>query len=454
MDPNLAQIDLNIQFKAALDLLENSKENLFITGKAGTGKSTLLDYFRNHTKKNVVVLAPTGVAALNIKGQTIHSFFGFKPSITPEAVERLNPTWSKAKLYQKLETLVIDEISMVRADLLDCIDTFLRLNGPKKEQPFGGVQMVFIGDLFQLPPVTKNDEKEVFDIYYSSPYFFSARCMKDLPVKFLELQKIYRQDDQSFINLLNAVRTNTVTLDQLKLLNNRYLPEFEILEEDHYVYLTTTNKMAEEINNHCLKKIDEAPRVFEGSLWGEFEESFLPTSLEITLKKGAQVMMLNNDQARLPDGQAGRWVNGTIGQVVELPGKEEEIVLVKMEDGRVEEVSPFTWEIYKFRFDEENQSLVSEVVGAFTQYPLKLAWAVTIHKSQGKTFDKVIIDLGWGTFAHGQMYVALSRCRSLEGIVLKTPILKRHIIVDAKVTKFFQNLEGETVKQKYGVEFN
>lgn len=420
-------IEINDRFRRALDILENTDKSIFITGKAGTGKSTLLSYYRNSTRKKVVVLAPTGVAALNVKGQTIHSFFGFKPDVTPQSIRQIKP--DKDTIYRKLETLVIDEVSMVRADLLDCVDCFLRLNGPQPDRPFGGVQMVFVGDLYQLPPVVTSQERAVFKSMYKTPYFFSARAFSSFEMEFVELEKVYRQHDSRFIALLNSIRNRTVDSDGLDYLNSRYDPGYEPEPGSMFIYLTTTNSMADEINEREVERLKGRAYIFTGEIEGEFGREYLPTGIRLKLKKGAQVMMLNNDTF-------GRWVNGSVGRVTGF-GKDEEgdaIIRVLLDDGEEVEVAPYTWEI--FRFFVENGQIRSEVVGSFTQYPLMLAWAVTIHKAQGKTFRRAIIDIGKGTFAHGQMYVALSRCTSLEGIVLKRPVEMKHIWMDRSVVDF------------------
>lgn len=440
------KIELNEQFKQALEVMENtssaiplrdfqpSARNVFVTGKAGTGKSTLLDYFRNTTKKRIVVLAPTGVAAVNVAGQTIHSFFRFKPDITISKIKKK----TKDDIYKKLDAIVIDEISMVRADLLDCVDKFLRLNGRNKNLPFGGIQMVFIGDLYQLPPVVTGDEKRIFKEEYRSEYFFDANVFKDknFDMDFIELEKIYRQKDEQFINVLNAIRNNSVTEKELEIINKRFIPDFKENPNDFYVYLTPTNKASYEINQ---RKLDELPgRLynFKAEISGTFGKEYLPTETDLLLKVNSQVMLLNNDSA-------GRWVNGTIGRVVDVTKKrsaesedDAEGILVKLETGEVEEVLPYKWKIFKFVFNEKTANIESETIGSFTQYPLKLAWSVTIHKSQGKTFDKVVIDIGRGTFTHGQMYVALSRGTTLEGMVLKKQIQKKHIWMDYRVVNF------------------
>jgi len=402
------QIEINEQFHHALDIMEGSNRSIFITGRAGTGKSTLLNYFRHTTRKKVAVLAPTGVAALNVKGQTIHSFFRFKPGITPDRVKKPRSD-NKESIYRKLDAIIIDEISMVRADLLDCVDRFLRLNGPEADKPFGGIQIAFIGDLYQLPPVVTNGEKEVFQSLYETPYFYGARVFDSFEMEFVELEKIYRQHDEQFITLLNGIRNNSVTGEGLELLNERYQPDFEPPPEDFYVYLTTTNRLAEEINGKRLAGLKGRLYTFTGSIEGEFGQEYLATKIDLEVKVGAQIMMLNNDTE-------GRWVNGSIGKItcITQNGKGEDIIVAELADDEEVEITPFTWEIY--RFFVEGGGLQSEVIGTFTQYPLMLAWAVTIHKGQGKTFDRVIIDIGKGIFAHGQMYVALSRCTTLGGI--------------------------------------
>jgi len=437
-----APIEINDQFRRALEIMEDTDRNVFVTGRAGTGKSTLLEYFCNTTKKRVAVLAPTGVAALNVKGQTIHSFFRFKPGITPDRVKRLRSSKNSESIYHRLDIIVIDEISMVRADLLDCVDKFLRLNGPKADKPFGGIQMAFIGDLYQLPPVVTSSEKEVFQSPYETPYFYGARVFNSFDMEFVELEKIYRQSDEQFIALLNAIRNNSIAEEGLELLNQRYQPEFEPPPDDFYVYLTTTNRLAEEINSKRLAGLRGRLYTFTGSIEGDFGQEYLPTKIDLQVKVGAQVMMLNNDVE-------GRWVNGSIGKITGITQnrKGEDIIIAGLAGGDEVEIMPFTWEIYRFFVD--GGQLQSETVGKFTQYPLMLAWAVTIHKDQGKTFDKVIIDIGSGTFAHGQMYVALSRCTTLEGIILKRPALKKHIWTNYQVMDFLTRYQYRKAEAAY-----
>lgn len=428
------------EFCRVLDVIEKSRRHVFLTGRAGTGKSTLLQYFRAHTARNVAVLAPTGVAAVNIKGQTIHSFFGFRPDITPEAVGDIRMRRTRQEMFRALDTIVIDEISMVRADLLDCIDAFLRRNGPVPGQSFGGIQMVLIGDLYQLPPVVTSRDRDIFGTVYPSPYFFDARAFAGMDVELLELGTVYRQKEDRFIRLLNAVRDNAVTITDLSLLNVRVNEKFEPSQNDFFVHLTTTNAMADQVNSSRLSRLPGKSYEYAGDVEGEFESRNLPTHEKLYLKSGAQVMLLNNDPQ-------GRWVNGSIGHLREvLHTPDGDLVRVHLSGGNDVEVAPFTWEMYRFVFNEEEKKVESEIVGMFTQYPLRLAWAVTIHKAQGKTFDKVVIDLGRGTFSHGQAYVALSRCTSLEGIVLKTPVLRQHILLDERITFFLQNFKKDRRK--------
>ena len=435
---NFSELDFNDEFVAAFDALENTRQHLFVTGKAGTGKSTLLQYFRHKTTKNIAVLAPTGVAALNIKGQTIHSFFQFKPDITPETVNDIIMRKRKRKMYEALDAIVIDEISMVRADLLDCIDAFLRLFGPDYSRPFGGVQVIFLGDMYQLPPVVNRAEEEIFRSHYPSPYFFSSKIFPQIDLRVLELKKIYRQKDENFIHLLNALRHNELQDHHLHAFNSRHHSKAAFNSGDFYITLTTTNAIAEDVNARQLQNLPGQPYVYQGLVSGEFERKSLPTQETLFLKKGSQIMMLNNDADK-------RWVNGSLGVVENIHTSEgEDIILVKLENGQSVDVKKYTWEIYQYYFDDVAQNLASKVIGYFTQYPLKLAWAVTIHKSQGQTFERIIIDVGYGTFAHGQMYVALSRCTSLQGIILKKPIAKNQILMDNRVHEFMNSCFKET----------
>ena len=440
-------IEINKEFKKALDLLENTSKNLLITGRAGTGKSTLLDYFRKKTGKKVVVLAPTGVAAVNVKGETIHSFFRFKPNTTLQKIKKIK-SQKLSQIYQEIDTIIIDEISMVRADLLDCVDTFLRLNGKDPDSPFGGIQMVFIGDLYQLPPVVLRKEKEIFNSFYKSFYFFAAKVFEHLDMEFVELQKVYRQKDKQFIKLLNAIRNNTISEKDLEIINQKVKPDIDLDNLDYYIYLTSTNKLAAKINHSQLEKINAELHVYHGVVEGKFDEKYLPTDPELKIKVGAQVMLLNNDEY-------GRWVNGTIGRVVEIINMgetEEDIIMVELPEGNLEEVYPYKWELFHFQLNPKTKNLEAKVIGHFIQYPLKLAWAITIHKSQGKTFERVIIDVSGGIFACGQIYVALSRCRTLEGIILRKPIEKKHIFMDRAIVDFITKYQYKISERDLPVE--
>lgn len=443
---NKENLDFNSAFKRALSLLEETSKNIFIMGKAGTGKSTLLSYFRDTTSKKIAVLAPTGVAAVNIQGQTIHSFFKFKPNVTLQSIKRPRKVDnSKKNIYQKLEAIIIDEISMVRADLMDCIDKFLRLNRNEPSKPFGGIQMIFIGDLYQLPPVVSSKEKEIFKDHYKTPYFFSAHFFEDFSMELVELEHVYRQKDPEFINILNAIRNNSIAPEELYLLNQRVEPHFIPAKEDFYIHLVPTNAYAEEINETRLAQLTGPPYSFEGRIEGDFEKGHLPTLMNLNIKVGSQIMMVNNDLRN-------RWINGTIGKVLNIIHGEEEdpLILTELETGKIVEVSPHTWEIYKVSLVEG--SIQSETVGTFTQHPMKLAWAITIHKSQGKTFNKAIIDIGRNVFISGQTYVALSRCTSLEGMTLKKPIEKKHIWTDHNIIRFLTRFQYQKSEEKCSLE--
>ncbi len=424
-------IALGREFKDVLDQLEMTNEHFFITGRAGTGKSTLLQLFRNTTKKKVAVLAPTGIAALNVKGQTIHSFFGFPPRLinSKDIVKRKN-----YKMYINLECIIIDEISMVRADIIDNIDIFLRRNRGVN-RPFGGVQMIFFGDLFQLPPVLGSDfERNYFKMYYESPYFFSANVIRQniepFPLKMIELQTVYRQSERFFINILDNIRTGFVEEDDFHSINQRYT---QIPEDTRYhIYLCSVNATADYINRTELEKLSEKSTHYKANIEGEFAPQLFPTESLLSLKKGSQVMFIKNDVER-------RYVNGTIGLVTET---EVDCITVSVMDDDGEEkfikVETEEWEIIKYNFTaQENKNIETTVVGRFRQIPVRLAWAITIHKSQGKTFDKVIIDMGRGAFDFGQTYVALSRCKTLDGIYLRRPLTQRDIMVDQNIVDYY-----------------
>lgn len=436
---NGIKIEINEDFEKAFDMIENNSQNVFITGKAGTGKSTFLEYFQSITSKSIVVLAPTGVAALNIKGQTIHSFFKFKPNIT---IDEARIRKSQSKIYKKLDAIVIDEISMVRSDLLDCIDAFMRLNGRHASKPFGGVQMILIGDLYQLPPVVKYNERNLFHNYYKSPYFFDSKSFPDLNMQFIELKKHYRQTDNEFIQILNAIRNKTATQQHLNTINKRFNPDFNPKIADKFITLTATNNIADKINQAQLKKIESHEYKYHAKIKGNISANSYPNDENLVVKPDAQIMFLNNDSSK-------RWVNGTIGIIKSIEHDyEEDIINVELADNSIVSVMPYKWDMFKFLYNKESGKIESEAIGSFTQYPIMLAWAITIHKSQGKTFDKIIIDIGKGTFAPGQLYVALSRCTTIKGIILNKKFEQKHIFNNWRIVDFVTKYQYKQSEQK------
>ena len=418
---------MNRKFKEILERLESDRSNTFITGRAGTGKSTLLKFFREKTEKNIAVLAPTGVAALNVQGQTIHSFFKLKPGTDETQIKRVYG--QAGAVYKKLDAVIIDEISMVRADILDLADKFLRLNGPTTGEPFGGVQMIFFGDLFQLPPILTDAERDIFTARYESPHFFDSEAWNASTFRTEELTEVFRQTDLEFISVLDAIRSNDISEDHLRIINGRTGAD---IGDGFKIALVTTNSRADSANMVELEKVSGKERVYNGKLSGNFTEKNLPTAEELRLKIGAQVMMLNNDQKK-------RWVNGDIAKVTDLRDGTAEI---ELQTGERHDVSAFTWEATRFVFDETAEKIKAEITGTFTQLPIRLAWAVTIHKGQGKTFDRAVVDLGSGTFAPGQAYVALSRVRSLEGLSLRRPLRRNDVFIDPRITEFMETIKN------------
>ena len=416
---------LSEEFESIVEQLENTKDHFYITGKAGSGKSTLLAYFRSVTQKNTAVLAPTGVAAIRVKGQTIHSFFGFPPKvIQTRHIKKVR----QIELLQNLETLIIDEVSMVRADVFDAIDYSLRVHRKKLTQPFGGVQVIVFGDLFQLPPVVNMDESSLLErIYPNGQFFFHSNIFQDAQFKTLELQSIYRQTDDHFIYLLNAVRDGSITNSQIDNLNDSLVDSFEM--DEGKIILTTTNARASGINQNYLKQLSSEEFSYQAQATGQFYKALFPTDEVLKLKTGAQVIMIKNDPEK-------RWVNGSIGTIHDIAEKK---IKVKI-NHKIYEVKKEKWDRIQYSYDDDQQEVLENVTGSFKQYPMRLAWAITIHKSQGQTFEKVIIDMSQGSFAPGQLYVALSRCISLEGIELLRPLKKSDVIVNKQLIGFQDRL--------------
>lgn len=423
---------MNEEAKLALQIIETTGSNLFLTGKAGTGKTTFLRELKRSTSKRNVVLAPTGIAAFNAEGVTIHSFFQlpFAPYVPDTSVlqsGRFKFSKQKIKIMRSLDLIVIDEISMVRADLLDAVDSVLR-HYRRCDKPFGGVQLLLIGDLGQLAPVAKDEEWTMLSQYYETPYFFSSHALRQTDYSVVELTHVYRQSDRVFIDLLNKVRDNQADAQVLSLLNSRYVPNFKPREEEGYIRLTTHNAMAQQINNAELEKLPGQTYMFKAVVEGKFPELSFPTDEVLELKKDAQVMFVKNDSS--PEK---RYYNGMIGRVTAI--NERGFVVQPKGTNEAIEVAPEEWENNRYELDEQTKEIKEVREGLFRQYPIKTAWAITIHKSQGLTFSHAIIDASL-SFAHGQTYVALSRCKTLDGLVLSAPIPAHAIIRDASVDAF------------------
>lgn len=429
----------NEQLELAFDFLENTGSNIFLTGRAGTGKTTFLHNLKIQSPKRMVVVAPTGVAAINAKGSTIHSFFQlpfslFLPGTVRSGKEVNKFSKTKIKIIRSMELLVIDEISMVRADLLDAIDDVLR-RFRAHHLPFGGVQLLMIGDLQQLSPVVKSEEWELLSQHYNSPYFFDSMALRESSYRCIELNKIYRQSDRDFIDLLARIRDNNLDEESLNKLNDRYIADFNPDKKEGYITLTSHNNIAQSINDNKLKSLQAESFTYKATTTGTFYES--PVDRDLTLKRGAQVMFARNDSSPLK-----RYVNGTIGEITKISTNAIEVTINS--DNSVIEVAPEKWENIKYSLNNETKEITEEVDGTFTQYPLKTAWAITIHKSQGLTFDRVIIDAA-RSFSHGQVYVALSRCRTLEGVVLSTPLRYTSIKSDPTVLGFSKDIEDNPI---------
>lgn len=438
--------------EALVELLEHTNRSVFLTGKAGTGKTTFLNDFVKKTRKKHIIVAPTGIAAINAGGVTIHSLFGipfrtFVPTtehIDPNLAMNINELFphfkyrkDKLDLFREIELIIIDEVSMLRADLLDILDHSLR-RVRRNQFPFGGAQLLLIGDLYQLPPVVKDDSEKILSKYYQTPFFFSAQALQNIPLITVELTKVYRQQNKEFLEILEAVRHADIRNIDFEKLNSRYKPDFEP-ENETYIHLCSHNRIADHINQKKLSELQEASQFYKATVIGEFKETQYPNDEIIELKVGSQIMFIRNDSS--PEK---KFYNGKLAKISCL---EEDLIKAVFEESGVEfTLTKEVWEQKKYTLDAD-KNIKTEVLGSFEQYPIRLAWAVTIHKSQGLTFDRVIIDAG-RSFASGQVYVALSRCRTLEGIVLKSKITPEAIFCDPRIEKFQDSTHANDILEQ------